>query len=52
MGYVNYNAKYYRSDNDKFSSFNSIKQSSLVGFDDAVETLKRHAEYEESTAES
>ena len=39
----NYN--YYRS----FGSFNRIKRSSLVRPDDAVQTFKHHAEYEEST---
>ena len=37
--------------NGDFGSFNRIKRSSLVRSDDAVETIKRHAEYEESWTE-
>ena len=42
------------NDNDYYgnlSSFNRIKQSCLVRSDDAIEAIKSHAEYEQSTPE-
>ena len=52
MGHIkSYTEHHYTAYGD-LGSFNRIKRSSLVRPDDAVETIKRHAQYEESAAES
>ena len=38
--------------NGSLSSFNRIERSSLMWSDDAVETFKRHVEYEESATQT
>ena len=45
--YTKQNNAYYSD----LSSFNRIKRSGLVRFNDAVETFKRHAEYEEGATQ-
>ena len=40
----------YNKYNSNFNSFNRIKRSCFVRSNDAVESVERHAEYEESTA--
>ena len=52
MWNINQNTEDYDGGNGNFSSFNRIKRSSFVRSDDAVETIERHAEYKESTAQS
>ena len=44
--------KYKNTYNGNLSSFNRIKRGCLVGPDDAVETFKRHGEYEESATQT
>ena len=52
MGYINYNAEYNSNSNNNFSLLKSVKRSSLVWSDDAVETFKRHADDKYSAAEA
>ena len=42
---------YNEAKNSQFSPFNRIKRSSFMGPYHAVETIKRHVEYKESTAQ-
>ena len=41
----------YNTHNSDLSSFNRIEWSRPMGFDDAVETIKRHADDKEGAAE-
>ena len=47
---ITYHTDYHNTGNSNFSLFSSIKRSSLVRSDDAVETFKRHKDDEISTA--
>ena len=46
-----YNTKQTNAENGKFCSLNGIKRSSPVWSDDTVETIKRHTDNEQCTAE-